>query len=222
MRAVLPQGTGLHCKPCAQTRLQIADSLLQHDGEPWQHGWLPAQSPLEPWLSGVFCCAASDALPPASSQPPAPRRTPLAPTALEPPTTLEAAQPARRSDASVLDDEPYATPVQSGGLQAGCPIAVVGSPFGCLQPDLLCNSVRYGHVANCFSLCGRAEHARDLASAPAALHSAAADASDLRPSHVLTSRQRDGQPGKDLLLLDMKALPGVPSWVCLDTCYLLR
>jgi hypothetical protein len=86
--------------------------------------------------------------------------------------------------------------VHSHLVATGSPVVVVGSPFGCLQPRVLFNSVRFGHISNTLPLCS--------------------------PPGLETGAGRQGISGKasrfravggaveaGLLILDVKALPGM-------------
>ena len=120
--------------------LQLASALLTTDGQPWTSGWLTTPDVQQ---SSSFRLAT----PNVQQSPSSWRAAELFVSAACPAELLQHFQaPPAASGAAIETSRPPLQPSRCQ-LETGAPIAVLGSPFGCLQPRVLSNTVRLGHVS---------------------------------------------------------------------------
>jgi hypothetical protein len=109
-------------------------------------------------------------------------------------------------------------------LKLGSPVSLIGSPFACLQPDLLCGCLRHGHVSNVFRMSQFKQESLDLMamrSASSGLMGKGEHEIGSSSNTFLSSPLRSALDGIELghddmtaavglVMLDVKALPGAP------------
>jgi hypothetical protein len=192
----------LEDSPC----LQVAASLISYEGQPWTLGWHMSNAPLEWELLDVFFIFEASA------------------SGLD--TDCRSVVESHTSEPAADMQHQLLCAHNRDDFLPGSPISVIGSPFACLQPGLLCGCVRHGHISNSFLL-SQTNHGsfevsavkpeapgfREQGSGKACRSSVSSlqlsfDGSNCVPMGADCGWKHNTAAAMQLAMLDVKALPG--------------